>query len=316
MDVAREVQPAVKPPAHRVPRWLLVGAAIAAGLILAVAIDIGRSGGPRPWLARHGLGSLWTVTYEATGERFAVDGGRLYLDCRGEGSPTVVLVAGMGVGAETWAPVLPDLAATTRTCAYDRPGIGRSDPGTTKDHAAAAADLRALLAAAGEDGPFVLVGHSLGADMARVMASMDRPSVVGLALIDGFEPDLFEASVMPLLGPLTDEYRAHYAGLWDLVGRTEGLDPERSLAQLAAADLHGLPIEVVRPARGEPRLDAATNEAIREAQADGYEALSPGMVRYTIAWASGHVVQADQPDLVVDAVRRLVEAARSSIASP
>jgi len=309
-DASPRIRPPV-PASRRIPRWLLIAVAVVVGLAAAVAIDVGRSGGPRSWLSRHGLGALASVTYDARGRLVEVDGRSLYLDCRGAGTPTVVLVAGMGTGAETWAAILPELAGTTRTCAYDRPGIGRSDDGSTPDHEAAAVELRALLRVAGESPPFVVVGHSLGADMARVMASLDRDEVVGLGLIDGFEPDLFEATVAPLVGPYAAEYLDRQAGLWDLVTRTEGLDRDRSLAQLAAANLRGLPIEVVRAARAEPRLDTATNERIRAAQAAGYEALSPGAVRLTLAYGSGHVVQVDRPDLVVNAVERLVAIARA-----
>ncbi len=292
--------------------WLLrIAVAIVVGLVVALGVDVVRSGGPQAWLARHGLGVVGVLAYRPEGELVDVEGRRLYLDCRGEGSPTVVLQAGLGTGAETWAAVLGDLAATTRTCAYDRPGIGRSDPGSTLDHAAATTDLAGALAAAGERPPYVLVGHSLGADMVRVHASEHREDVVGLVLVDGFEPDLFEANVAPLLGPLADEYLARQASLWDLVRRSEGLDPARSTEQLRAADLRGLPIEAVVAARGEPRLDEATNAAIRAAAEAGYDALSPGLTRLTLAYGSGHLVQFDRPELVVEAVRRIVEVARS-----
>jgi pimeloyl-ACP methyl ester carboxylesterase len=302
--------PAAQGTPRRVPRLVLVVLAVVIGLALAVAVDVTRSGGPRAWLARHGLGAVAIVTYVSEGRRVDIGGRSLYIDCRGEGSPTVVLVGGMGSSAETWASVFGDLAATTRTCVYDRPGIGRSDAGTTPDHAAAAADLRALLDAAGERPPFVVVGHSLGADMARVMGSEDRERVVGVGLIDGFAPDLWDAAVLPHLGELGAAYKADQLGLWDLVNRTEGLDRERSLAQLAAIDLRGLPIEVVDAARAEPRLDEATNDEIRESVAAAYDALSPGLARITLAYGSGHMVQFDRPELVVEAVRRLVDAGR------
>jgi pimeloyl-ACP methyl ester carboxylesterase len=301
-----------RPPARRISRPLLVALAIVVGLGAGLVLDVARTGGPLGWLARHGLGGVGILAYRAEGRLVTLpDGRRLYLDCRGVESPTVVLVGGLGAGAETWTVVQPALAATTRTCAYDRPGVGRSDAGTTADHATAAADLQALLAAAGEGGPFVLVGHSLGADMARVMASADRARVLGLGLIDGFEPDLFNASTLPLLGPYADAYAADQAGLWELVSRTEGLDRERSLAQLDAADLVGRPIEVVIAARAEPRLDAATNAAIVEARNATYDALSPGRVRVTTAYSSGHMVQFDRPELVIEAIGRLVAEARS-----
>jgi hypothetical protein len=95
------------------------------------------------------------------------------------------------------------------------------------------------------------------------------------------------------------------------VTRTEGLDRDRSLAQLAAADLTGLPIEVVNAARAEPRLDADTNARIVAARDAAYEALSPGLVTISAAYGSGHMVQFDRPEIVIDAVRRLIDATRA-----
>ena len=83
-----------------------------------------RAGGPGGWLARHQL----PAPYVAGGQRFDIGGRALYLDCRGTGTPTVVLEAGSGADSSTWAAVHDELAATTRTCAYDRAGRGRSDP--------------------------------------------------------------------------------------------------------------------------------------------------------------------------------------------
>ncbi|MET9600426.1 alpha/beta fold hydrolase [Streptomyces sp. NPDC006459] len=114
-------------------------------------------------------------------------GRRVVLDCRGSGSPTVVLVSGTGGASDEWthvadparpgadlkpdpSAVLPSLARSTRVCAYDRPGTTRLDGApnrSTPVHrpttaAAGAEDLLALLAAAGEHPPYVLVGASWG----------------------------------------------------------------------------------------------------------------------------------------------------------
>ena len=125
-------------------------------------------------------------------------GREMYLECRGAGSPTVVLVAGLKASADDWsiagqsaAAVLPEVAKFTRVCAYDRPGTpvgekpSRSDPveqpTTARD---AVADLRALLSAAGEAGPYVLVGHSYGGLVVRLYASTYPEDVSGLVLVD------------------------------------------------------------------------------------------------------------------------------------
>ena len=124
--------------------------AVVAGVVLALVIDIVRTGGPAGWLARHHL----APPYEARGERHDIGGRSLYLDCRGEGRPTVVLEAGSGADSATWSAVHDALAATTRTCAYDRAGRGRSDPIERRTLSHAAAELRALLSTAGEEPPF------------------------------------------------------------------------------------------------------------------------------------------------------------------
>src|ERR1700675_2833812 len=113
---------------QRPPRIVATGLtlvlAIVAGIVLALVIDVARSGGPGPWLARHQA----AAPYVAAGKRGDIGPRSLYLDCRGSGTPTVVLEAGSGSDSATWWAVHDDLAAITRTCAYDRAGRGRSDP--------------------------------------------------------------------------------------------------------------------------------------------------------------------------------------------
>ncbi len=281
--------------------------AVICGLSLALAVDMVRAGGPAAWLARHSL----AAPYARTGERVDIGGRSIYLDCRGEGTPTIVLEAGMGSGADGWGTVLDGLAAISRTCAYDRPGRGTSDPRGRHTLADTAMDLRFALQTAGETAPFLLVGHSHGGDYVRVFATRFQPEVTGIVLLDTFDPDLEAGFVHPLLGTLRPEYEERLDGLRALVASVEDLDWATSERQLRDARPIGTPIEVVRAARYEPRLDAATNAAIEAALIAGYESLSPGAVRFELALGAGHMVQIDRPDLVIAATRRLVDAARA-----
>ena len=286
------------------PRFAL---AVLAGLVLAVAIDLARGGVMQTWL-RYGT----LLVYVPRGERVEIRPGHaLYIDCRGAGSPTLVLEAGMGSDSSTWSPVHDDLATITRTCAYDRTGRGRSDAGSAADLAGLSSELQDLLGMAGERPPYVLVGHSLGTAIARVHASRVPANVAGLVLVDGFDPDIFDSAILPLLGPLRDGYLGHTAGLWRLIASVEGIDVERSREQLAMADVAGQPLEIVEAARYEGGLDDAANARIAAAREAAYEALSPGRVTLTIAYGAGHMVQFDRPDLVIEAVRRLVETIRA-----
>ena len=281
--------------------------AVTCGLALGLTFHVVRSGGPAAWLARHSL----AAPYARTGERVDIGGRSIYLDCRGEGSPTIVLEAGMGSGADAWGTVLDGLASVSRTCAYDRPGRGSSDARGRHTLMDTATDLRAALQAAGEAGPFVVVGHSHGGDYARVFGALYSPEMAGIVLLDTFDPDLETAFIHTLLGALRPEYEQRLDGLRALVANVEDLDWSTSEQQLRDAVPVGTPIEVLRAERYEPRLDAATNQAIKDAFIAGYESLSPGAVRYEYATGAGHMVQIDRPDLVIAATRRLVESARA-----
>jgi pimeloyl-ACP methyl ester carboxylesterase len=131
------------------------------------------------------------------GELVDVGGHRLFISCTGTGSPTVVLESGLGQGSAYWARIAPTVATTTRVCAYDRAGRGSSEPATgAMDGAAIARDLHALLAASGNAGPYVLVGHSSGGVYVRVFAAAYPDEVAGVVLLDAQSPHA--TSVLPM----------------------------------------------------------------------------------------------------------------------
>lgn len=113
------------------------------------------------------------------------DGRHLALYCAGVGSPTVIFDSGLGVGAQAWSRVQPEIAQTTRACAFDRPGYGASDEGPApRDATRIVVDLKAGLEAAGIAGPYVLVGHSMGGYDMRLFANLHAEQVVGMVLVD------------------------------------------------------------------------------------------------------------------------------------
>jgi pimeloyl-ACP methyl ester carboxylesterase len=127
--------------------------------------------------------------YAMPGQSYDVGGYRLHVDCTGSGSPTVVLSSGLGETSANWARIAGAVAGTTRVCAYDRAGQGWSDDGSApQDGLQAAADLHTLLARAGEDGPYVLVGHSTGGDYAMTYADRYPEQVAGMVLLDATDP--------------------------------------------------------------------------------------------------------------------------------
>jgi pimeloyl-ACP methyl ester carboxylesterase len=123
------------------------------------------------------------------GQTYDVGGYRLHLNCTGSGGPTVVLFNGLGATSANWARIAPDVARSVRVCAYDRAGQGWSeDAPQAQDGNRAADDLHALLEGAGERGPYVLVGHSIGGDYAMAYAARYPEQVAGMALLDATDP--------------------------------------------------------------------------------------------------------------------------------
>jgi pimeloyl-ACP methyl ester carboxylesterase len=118
-----------------------------------------------------------------------VEGHRMHITCAGGGTPAVVIIPGLGETSSDWEAVHRALASHTTACAYDRPGLGWSEPAPGRPTAAGMAhDLRSLLNLAEITPPFVLVGHSLGGLLARMFTSLYPGEVCGVVLIDSSHP--------------------------------------------------------------------------------------------------------------------------------
>lgn len=142
-----------------------------------------------------------------------IGGRRLHVHCSGTTTPTVVIEAGAGAFAIDFALVQPDVAKVTRVCSYDRAGSGWSDARPdVETPERVVRDLRAALAAAGEGGPFVLVGASRGGLYVRLFQAEYPTDVVGLALIDPAAEDrlftMFQGKPVPIVSLSAAQYRS------------------------------------------------------------------------------------------------------------
>lgn len=145
------------------------------------------------------------------GELIDIGGRRLRMVRAGpaEASPTIVCEHGAFGCAADWAEVQRRLAAKgLKSLAYDRAGLGLSDPGPPpRNGPALAYDLERLLAAAGEPGPYILVGHSMGGLMVRIFACRHPEKVLGVVLVDAATPQVWDMRLVPrVLG-------AYHAGM-------------------------------------------------------------------------------------------------------
>ena len=127
------------------------------------------------------------------GELVDIGGRRLRMVCEGprSGRPLIVMESGIFGFAADWAAVQTVLAQRgLRSCAYDRAGLGFSDPGPyPRDGLAIVTDLEKLLKAKGETGPLILVGHSMAGLHTRLFILRNPERVKGLVLVDAASPD-------------------------------------------------------------------------------------------------------------------------------
>ncbi len=265
--------------------------------------------------------------------RVALPSGRkLYLECQGHGSPTVILEAGLRNRADIWsepatptqkqATVFPGVASFTRVCSYDRPGTtlgadhrSRSDPVRMPRTASeAVADLHALIKTARIPGPYILVGHSTGGLLVRLYTSMYPREVRGVVLVDAI-PETMETS---LTVTQWNGYNAAYltaappqlAGYADL----ETFDFRRSFAEMRKAPTPARQIPLIVLSKGQPfGIPAPLGPAVERAWNRGQRylaSLEPRTPHLVVA-RSGHYIQVYYPGLVIDAVRRVLAAARA-----
>jgi pimeloyl-ACP methyl ester carboxylesterase len=251
---------------------------------------------------------------------FDIGGGRrLFLRCTGHRSPTVVLDGGL---TTDWYQLQNQLSGFTRVCSYDRPGgpRSRSDPAliprTASDFVA---DLHALLRVAHVPGPYVLAGHSNSGLFSVLYASTHPRQVAGLVLIDAVHPATIKrrlAMLKPLVPPeVWEALRQLMITVPPRLVDPEGIDIWTSERQtrvaLRRSPLRPMPLVVL--AHGHPEPDTPFVELEepfwRQLQRELAQLVPGG--RLVIATQSGHNIQDDQPELVLDAIRDVVQAVRA-----
>jgi len=277
------------------------------------------------------------------GKLVDVGGHKMHLNCAGEGSPTVVLDSGLGDTYVSWRKVQPEIAKFTRVCSYDRAGLGYSDPSLRpRTSKVIAEELHALLHAAAIPPPYVLVGHSMGGYDVRLFASAYRSEVAGMVLVDASHPDqenrlplelknlegteLREGEFLeftmpfglPRLLRLCEDDPVTRAAECNFHSARESVAELRALRESAAqteatGSLGDMPLAVLSHDPDKPSIELppdlakVTNDAWQKMQED----LAHLSVRGThaIAKTSSHYIQIDRPDVVVAAVRDVIDRA-------
>lgn len=258
-----------------------------------------------------------------------VGGYRVHIDCTGAGSPAV-MIAGAGFSFD-WALVQPEVAKFATVCTYDPSGMAWSDKGPSLDCRGHVNEVRHAMLAAGLKPPYVLVGLSIGACVARLYAAEYPKEVAGMVIVDhAFTPDRDPDAGKPsgnfagLDSPprlieqtpidLTVEDISHFENLpasaralhrWAMSLHPQmptAEDMDDCVAQLKnAPPLGDMPLVVVSTgseARGYARLQSQLLALSRRSSQMKAE-------------RSFHAVEIDQPDVAIAAIRRVVDAVRN-----
>ena len=302
------------------------------GLAVALATSLLAESQGAPPVAAQSAGPAGAGDFAG---KVAIEGGRrLYLECHGSGTPTVIFESGLRSRGDIWSwsvqggfgtGVFPRVTPFTRACIYDRPGtlahfpvVSRSDPvPMPRSTGEIVTELHDLLAAAGVPGPYVMVGASTGGLVARQYASRYPLEVAGLVLVDAISE-----AMRGLMRPRQfARYNLHYlqspspdaAQYEDL----EVVDFYRSFAEMKSQQgpPRRIPMVVISadwgfgvPTGVSRRFARFVNRVWKRAQR--YLVSLEPRVRHVVAVGSGHQVHVNRPGLVARKVLGMVARAR------
>ena len=298
--------------------------------------------------------------YPPPGSLVDLNGYRLHIFCEGSGSPTVIMETGLGNPGVIWELVRPEVARTTRTCVYDRAGLGWSDaspkPPTAEN---TVAELHTLLTQAGVDDPYVLVGHSMGGVLVRLYAHTYPEEVVGMVLVDSSHEDQFSRFPAALISisdqgdqqseqaarrnrPLVDLGLAavfrrlvpssHPQAIWGPYDAFVAMDMKTSDAQAAEGKafmdnlqqvgaahittLGDIPLIVLSHGRDDNFSVSGLSADDQQLAEQAWQQMQAELAQLSprgekvVASESGHYIQLDQPQLVIDAIEQVVAEVR------
>jgi pimeloyl-ACP methyl ester carboxylesterase len=274
----------------------------------------------------------------------------LHIYCTGEGSPTVILEAGLNDFFVSWSKIQLEVAKVTRVCSYDRAGLGWSEmsphPRTSE---VMVEELHTLLRNTGIEGPFILVGHSFGGINMRLFARQYPDEVIGIVLVDSAHEQQVER--LPFLKDAADEIVGQFRAFsvmstFGLMALSPAAIPNRGFPEeaykqyqvvlattdyfdgviaestaffsrtslLKPAGLGDLPLIVL--SHGVPDTISSMNSAEQSQFEQVWLEMQIELAglssnsKQIIAEKSGHYIQLDQPELVVESVLELVNSSR------
>jgi pimeloyl-ACP methyl ester carboxylesterase len=292
----------------------------------------------------YGRTQTQAVAPQPLGRLVDVGGYRVHVYCVGTGSPTVV-ITGAGYSFD-WGLVQPEVAKFTRVCTHDHSGVAWSDPGPTDTCSLRVGEIHAALRNAKVEGPYVLVGHSLGALVARLYAGKYPNEVAGMVIVDhaffiqhlvavppsvsmrtgnlplGASPITGGAPPEPIVSSANNDldfqklpapdYQLH---LWgdSLPGHPKTMARNSAMVPECFSDVETASRNQASPLGDMPLIVLSQSHSFGGEYAELQSRLLSlsSNSKQVIAENSGHFIMIDRPEVVITAIREVVEAAQN-----
>jgi len=294
------------------------------------------------WCPSPALAQSSQIAPAPLGKLIDVGGYRVHLYCIGAGSPAVVIV-GAGYSFD-WGLVQPEAATFTQVCSYDHSGIGWSDSGPRDSCSLRVSEIHTALKNAGIKGPYVLVGHSLGGLVARVYVGQHPDEVAGIVFVDqAFSSMRHSALPGVAKGPPPSVTAPAVTSPVQGGGRATGLEDDPNFSKLSSRDREfhlwasaqtkdqaalqsnmevstecaeqadAIAKEHPQPLGDKPLVNIRTDMTSPEYLKLQSDLLSLSRnSKQMIAEKSSHFVIIDRPDVVINAIRQVVQSIRDN----
>ena len=246
-----------------------------------------------------------------------IKSGEIAVSIKGVGSPTVVFESGMGTNKETWNSVFYEMSKTNKVFSYDRHGLGESSKSrTTRDPCTIAKELHAALKASNTKPPYILVGHSSGGLYQYVFAKYYPNEVVGLTLVDSHlpEPWIHQKKI-----PLPKEYLSknkpnYFMRLREKLltkyttGGKEGANMYNCLENIDITEPVKFPVRIIQAVDSKNMPEPLINwfkKRVKWYFQEWFHILGKKVPTREVN--SGHYIQEERPDVVVQEIQKLIK---------
>ena len=268
--------------------WLVLVVLVIGGLLVMTTVEPFSQYSDRAYRKAR---RQWLIM---TGGMVNVGGYYLRIDCWGSGQATVVFDSGLNQPRDTWGTVPGEVSKSARVCTYDRAGVGESDhAGFLRTSLDVVSELKLLLEKKGENGPFVLVGHSFGGINVRLFAMNYPEAVRAIMLVEPSHEDQYQHVANSRDLAERERYLEHEGG-----ANNEQVDLIASAEKLKASR-RALTVPVVL-VTGDTKRDSVS--AVLNAELARQERF----IHHIAAENAGHFPQLDRPDIVIAALNKLL----------